>query len=81
MGLAGSRGYAIKRRSARSSKVGFHLGFLSDFFFGFLLNFLLGFLKSRVYAKLLMGVISERYQTFKGYSRGVGPTRPPYVSS
>jgi hypothetical protein len=28
------------------------------------LDFLTGFLKSRVYAKLLMRLISERYQTF-----------------
>ncbi|MBT1514632.1 hypothetical protein KIP88_29500 [Bradyrhizobium sp. SRL28] len=28
------------------------------------LGFLTGFLKSRVYAKLLMRLISERYQTF-----------------
>jgi hypothetical protein len=30
------------------------------------LGSLIGFLKSRVYAKLLMRLISERYQTFNG---------------
>jgi hypothetical protein len=30
----------------------------------------MGFLKSRVYAKLLTDLISERYQTFIGYWRG-----------
>jgi hypothetical protein len=32
-----------------------------------------GFLKSRVYAKLLMRLISERYQTFNRQVKEVGP--------
>ena len=38
------------------------------------LGFLIGFLKSRVYAKLLTRLISERYQTFNGQVEEVGPT-------
>ena len=34
---------------------------------------LTGFLKSRVYAKLLMRLILERYQTFNGQVKEVGP--------
>ena len=34
-------------------------------------RFLAGFPKSRVYAKLLMRLISERYQTFNGQIAGV----------
>ena len=36
-------------------------------------GFLIGFLKSRVYAKLLMRLILERYQTFNGQVKEVGP--------
>jgi len=37
------------------------------------LTILTGFLKSRVYAKLLRCLISERYQTFNGQMTEVGP--------
>jgi hypothetical protein len=37
------------------------------------LGILTGFLKSRVYARLLMCLISERYQTFNGQVEEVGP--------
>ena len=37
------------------------------------LGFLTGFLKSRVYAKLLMRLISERYQTFNRQVKEVEP--------
>jgi hypothetical protein len=37
------------------------------------LGFLTGFLKSRVYAKLLMRLISERYQTFNRRVEEVEP--------
>ncbi len=40
----------------------------------------MGFLKSRVYAKLLKHLISERYQTFIRYSRGVSSSRSQYGS-
>jgi hypothetical protein len=36
-------------------------------------RFLAGFPKSRVYAKLLARLISERYQTFNGQTAGVEP--------
>jgi len=37
------------------------------------LGFLIGFLKSRVYAKLLTRLISERYQTFNRQVKEVEP--------
>ena len=37
------------------------------------LGFLIGFLKSRVYAKLLTRLISERYQTFNRQVEEIGP--------
>jgi hypothetical protein len=37
------------------------------------LGFPTGFLKSRVYAKLLMRLISERYQTFNRQGKEVEP--------
>jgi hypothetical protein len=38
------------------------------------------FLKSRVYAKLLRGLISKCYQAFNIHPQGRGPRRVPYLS-